>query len=92
MRNAYAQTAVAPYSVRARSGAPVSTPLHWDEVSDDALTPGRFTMATMTARLDGHDDIWPGYGRHRQSLTGAARRLADLTTRRGSSPTGTRGS
>ena len=29
MRNAYAQTAVAPYSVRARTGAPVATPLEW---------------------------------------------------------------
>ena len=76
MRNSYAQTAVAPYSVRARPGAPVSAPLHWDEVSDQTLTPGRFTIATMTARLDEHHYIWPGYGRHRQSLTAAAKRLA----------------
>lgn len=78
MRNAYAQTAVAPYSVRARPGAPVSAPLHWDEVSDRALTPCRFTMATMAARLDEHDDIWSGYGRRRQNLTDAAKRLADV--------------
>ena len=32
MRNAYAQTAVAPYAVRARRGAPVATPLEWDEL------------------------------------------------------------
>jgi bifunctional non-homologous end joining protein LigD len=78
MRNAYGQTAVAPYSVRARPGAPVSAPLSWDEVSDLALLPGRFTMTAMTARLDQHDDIWPGYGRHRHSLTAAASRLSEL--------------
>src|SRR6266496_3036033 len=34
MRNAYAQTAVAPYAVRARAGAPVATPLSWDELGN----------------------------------------------------------
>ena len=33
-RNTYAQTAVAPYAVRAKPGAPVATPLFWDEVAD----------------------------------------------------------
>ena len=39
MRNAYAQTVVAPYAVRARPGAPVAVPLHWEEVADSHLTP-----------------------------------------------------
>jgi bifunctional non-homologous end joining protein LigD len=39
MRNAYAQTAVAPYSIRPRAGAPVAAPLHWDEL--DARPAGR---------------------------------------------------
>ena len=33
-RNTYAQTAVAPYAVRARPGAPVATPLAWEELED----------------------------------------------------------
>src|SRR5215475_5126308 len=41
MRNAYAQLAVAPYSVRARSGAPVATPLSWPELGDPTLKPGQ---------------------------------------------------
>jgi bifunctional non-homologous end joining protein LigD len=51
MRNAYAQLAVAPYSVRARPGAPVATPLSWDELDDEALRPDRFTLRTVPDRI-----------------------------------------
>ena len=37
LRNAYAATAVAPYSVRAKVGAPVAAPLDWDELKDPRL-------------------------------------------------------
>ncbi len=47
MRNAYAQTAVAPYSVRARSGAPVATPLEWDELDTRGLRADRFTIRNL---------------------------------------------
>src|SRR5688500_6489111 len=43
-RNSYAQTTVAPYAVRALPGAPVATPLAWEEVGDPALHPQRFTI------------------------------------------------
>jgi bifunctional non-homologous end joining protein LigD len=36
-RNAYAATAVPPYAVRPLPGAPVATPLEWDELSDRRL-------------------------------------------------------
>ena len=51
MRNAYAQTAVAAYSVRARPGAPVATPVSWDEVADPALRADSFTLRSMPDRL-----------------------------------------
>jgi bifunctional non-homologous end joining protein LigD len=44
------RTIVAPYSVRARPGGPVSTPLRWLEL-DDALDPARFSMLTVPARV-----------------------------------------
>ena len=81
MRNAYAQTAVAPYSVRARPGAPVATPLDWAELEDPGLTPHQFTLRTVGGRLDrlGAHDPWAGLARRRYSLARAAQRLAKLT-------------
>jgi DNA ligase D-like protein (predicted polymerase) len=62
MRNAYAQTVVAPYSVRARPGAPVATPLRWEELADRDLTPQRFTLRSVGSRLErlGTSDPWAG--------------------------------
>jgi bifunctional non-homologous end joining protein LigD len=78
MRNAYAQTAVAPYSVRARSGAPVATPLEWDELDARRLRADRFTIRDLPKRLAGQPDPWAGMYRHARSLAGPARRLAKL--------------
>ena len=49
------RTIVAPYSVRAASGAPVSTPLLWDELSL-ALDPRAFTIFTVPQRVLEHGD------------------------------------
>jgi bifunctional non-homologous end joining protein LigD len=78
MRNAYAQTAVAPYSVRARSGAPVATPLEWDELDARGLRADRFTIRNLPKRLAGQPDPWAAMYRHARSLAGPARRLAKL--------------
>jgi bifunctional non-homologous end joining protein LigD len=80
MRNSYAQTVAAPYSVRARPGAPVATPLAWDELEDPDLTPLRFTLRTVGDRLDRLDtsDPWAGLTRRRYGLARPARRLEKL--------------
>ena len=80
-RNGYAQMAVAPYSVRARPGAPVATPLHWAEAEDAGLNPRRFTMRTIGDRLATTQDPWAGMSRHRHGLTAARRRLKSLAAR-----------
>jgi bifunctional non-homologous end joining protein LigD len=49
-QNGEGRLMAAPYCVRARPGAPVSTPLRWSEVSE-GLDPTRFTMKTVPARL-----------------------------------------
>ncbi|OMC17815.1 non-homologous end-joining DNA ligase [Mycobacterium sp. SP-6446] len=76
MRNAYAQTAVAPYSVRARHGAPVATPLEWDELDARGLRADRFTVRDVPKRLAGQRDPWADMSRHARALGGPAKRLA----------------
>jgi bifunctional non-homologous end joining protein LigD len=79
MRNAYAQTAVPPFALRARPGAPVATPLDWGEVEDPKLAPSRFTIGTIGARIDRGDDPWKGMRRRGRSLTRARRTLDELS-------------
>ena len=81
MRNAYAQLAVAPYSVRARPGGPVATPLNWEELEDEALRPGQFTLRTLPDRLGGTGQAggpWAGMARRRPGLARAQASLRRL--------------
>ncbi|WP_030346750.1 non-homologous end-joining DNA ligase [Streptomyces sp. NRRL S-1022] len=75
-RNGYAQTAVAPYTVRARPGAPVAVPLAWKQVDDPALDARRWSItdAVDQARTEPWGDL-PHRGR---SLAPARRRLDDM--------------
>jgi bifunctional non-homologous end joining protein LigD len=77
-RNGWAQTAVAPYSVRPRRGAPVATPITWDELDDPALRPDGWTMANVPDRIEDHGDPWAGMARHARSLGRRAARLDAL--------------
>jgi bifunctional non-homologous end joining protein LigD len=77
MRNAYAHSAVAPYAVRARPGAPVATPLHLEELEDSRTRPDRWTLRTVLKRLERDGDPWSRIGRRGQTLTAARRRLAE---------------
>jgi bifunctional non-homologous end joining protein LigD len=57
MRNAYGQSAVLPYSPRAKPGAPVATPLDWDELSGlrDAQA---YDIRSIPRRLAQKTDPW----------------------------------
>jgi bifunctional non-homologous end joining protein LigD len=72
---------VAPYSVRARPGAPVATPLHWDEAEDPGLSPDRFTLRTVAARLAEVADPWAGMSRHRYDAARLRSLLGELAGR-----------
>jgi bifunctional non-homologous end joining protein LigD len=61
-RNTYAQTTVAPYAVRALPGAPVATPLAWEELDDPDLHPRRWTLATVPERVERGGDPWERIG------------------------------
>ena len=57
-RNGWAMTTVPPYAVRPRPGAPVATPLRWDELDDPALTADRWSLHTVRDRLERGGDPW----------------------------------
>ena len=57
-RNAYAQTAVAPYSVRARRAAPIALPIAWSDVETDSLRPDGVTIRNLWDWLRDRDDPW----------------------------------
>lgn len=77
-RNAYAQSGVAPYSVRARPHAPVATPLTWEELEDERVGPRHWTLRTVPDRLAEHGDPWSALSHRRRALGPARRRLAKL--------------
>lgn len=57
VRNSRGATFIAPYSPRARKGAPISTPIDWEELAR-GVDPAAFTMAAVTARTV---DPWASY-------------------------------
>ncbi|PZH02195.1 ATP-dependent DNA ligase [Streptomyces sp. NTH33] len=75
-RNGYAQTAVAPFTVRARPGAPVAAPIAWDQLGDPDLGPRRWTIADAVDQA--RTDPWAGVPRRGRALGPARRRLDSL--------------
>jgi bifunctional non-homologous end joining protein LigD len=74
LRNARGATSVAPYSTRARPGAPVSVPLAWDELSDRAED-NRYDVVSLAKRLASQRrDPWQEFFNVRQSVTAAIRK------------------
>ena len=67
-RNAYAQTAVAPYAVRAKAGAPIAVPIDWSEVESDRLRPDGVGIRTVAKWLNGRDDPWKSMERSLKPL------------------------
>jgi DNA ligase D len=67
LRNSRGASAVAPYSPRARPGAPVAMPLDWEQLTPD-LDPARFTVRTMPGVIRERPDPWAALGALRQEL------------------------
>lgn len=57
LQNRKGQTLAAPYSVRPKTGATVSTPLEWSEVND-TLSPSQFTIENVIERFKEKGDLW----------------------------------
>jgi bifunctional non-homologous end joining protein LigD len=77
-RNRPAQHAVAPYSTRAKPGAPVATPLDWDDVDERELGPQSYNLRNVRDRIK-NTDPWRDMRKHAKSLGPARKALARMT-------------
>ena len=78
LRNDRTATAVAPYSTRARPGAPVALPVDWDELRT-LPSGGHYTLASIGRRLGRGDDPWAAMAGLRQRITAKAKRSVGLS-------------
>ena len=76
-QNGHGKTIASAYSVRPRPGAPVSTPLEWDELAE-GLDPRALGMAKALERFERHGDIFAPVLEEPRPLAPAARALAKL--------------
>jgi bifunctional non-homologous end joining protein LigD len=76
-QNGHGKTIASVYSVRPRPGAPVSTPLEWDELTEE-LDPRALGMAQALERVERHGDLFAPALEAPRPLAPAARALAKL--------------
>lgn len=67
MRVAYGQTAVPPYAVRARAGAPIAAPIEWDELG--RVKPDTYTVRNIFRRMGQKADPWKDMFDHASALS-----------------------
>lgn len=77
-RNGHGQTFVAPYSLRARPGAAVATPLDWSELGRS--TPDGHTTVSISRRLARKTDPWADMNEHAASPATARQRLDEMNS------------
>ena len=75
VRNRFGQTVVAPYSVRAISGAPIAVPVSWEELADPNLTSQSFNINNIFSLLEKRSDPWNGIYEQGQALDKVGRQL-----------------
>ena len=77
-RNGYSATFAAPYTVRARKGAPVSAPCTWEEIERGEVDPGTFTIRNVPERIESVGDLWAAMKKRGRSLKGPSEKLRAL--------------
>ena len=76
-QNGWGKTIASVYSVRPKPGAPVSTPLRWDELTPD-VRPSDFTMDVALRRIEEHGDLFAPVLEDPRPLAPAAKALTKL--------------
>ncbi|HEX6214154.1 MAG TPA: non-homologous end-joining DNA ligase [Vicinamibacterales bacterium] len=67
-RNGYSATFAAAYTVRAKTGAPISAPCTWKEIETGTVNPNTFTVRNMAARIKKAGDVWADLPKSKRSL------------------------
>lgn len=80
-RNGYSATFAAAYTVRAKTGAPVSAPCSWEEIERGEVSPRTFTLRNMPGRIAQTGDLWADMRRRGKSLKRPMEQLRRLTKR-----------
>jgi bifunctional non-homologous end joining protein LigD len=78
LRNAFGQTGVAPYAIRAKPGAPIATPITWQELKSPTMHAQRYTIKTIFRRLSRSVDPWEDIDTHARSISYARKKLGKL--------------
>jgi bifunctional non-homologous end joining protein LigD len=76
-QNGHGKTIASVYSVRPKPGAPVSTPLRWDELTP-GVRPPDFTMEVALQRIEEHGDLFAPVLEEARPLAAAAKKLERL--------------
>ncbi len=64
IRNSYGQTVVAPYSVRAKEGAPIAIPLEWTDLNESLICSDFFNITNVFDRLKKKSDAWSNISKY----------------------------
>jgi len=68
MQNVITRNTASVYTVRAKKGAPVSTPVTWEEVENKSFKPSDFTIKTVPDRVKAKGDLFAGVLKLKQDL------------------------
>ena len=79
-RNGYSATFAAPYTIRAKRGAPVSAPCTWEELERGTVSPGSFTLRNMPERIAAVGDVWGDLHRRGRSLKRAMDKVKEFSS------------
>ncbi len=77
LRNEYAQTSVAPYSLRAKEGAPVAAPLSWNELNEFS-EPSSINIVNIFQRMGHKEDPWKDFFNEAKSLKTPLKKITNL--------------
>jgi len=77
-RNGFGQTSVTPYAIRPLEGAPVATPIDWEELGNSSLTSQTYNLKNIFLRLGQKSDPWKDINKHSVSITPARKKLDEI--------------